>query len=140
MQIIVEVSRGHPYTIQLLGYHSWKGAFEADRAPRVEAEHARAAVHEAEWVELEQIVKPIWTGLSEVDRAFLAAMARDADTSAIGDIAKRPGRSANHAQHYRRRLIGAGMIGAAGRGRVRFAHHATREWLSTLGFEVGGVT
>lgn len=136
LKLMVEGSRGHPYTIQLLGYHGWEAAFESQEATKVGVEHARMAVHEAEWTEVEQIVKPVWTGLSGTDRSFVLAMARDTDDSAIADIADRLGQSTNYAQHYRRRLIDVGMIVPAGRGRVRFAYRATRRWLSTLGFDV----
>ncbi len=136
LALMTRRSRGHPYTIQLLGYHSWERAFEDQGATSIGVEHARAAIHEAERAEVEQIVKPIWTGLSEVDRFFVSAMALDTGDSAIADIADRLGRSTNYAQHYRRRLIDAGMIVPAGRGRVRLAYRGTRGWLSTLGFEV----
>lgn len=136
LALMVRRSRGHPYTIQLLGYHSWETAFENQGMTQVGVEHARMAIHEAEWTELEQIVKPIWTGLSDTDRSFVLAMARDPDDSTIVDIADRLGQSTNYAQHYRRRLINAGMIVPAGRGRVRFAYRATLDWLSNLGFDV----
>lgn len=81
----------------------WERAFEDQGSTRIDVEHARAAIHEAEWAEVEQIVKPIWTGLSEVDRSFVSAMARDPGDSAIADIAERLGRSTNYA-----RTTGAG--------------------------------
>ncbi len=136
LETMVKASSGHPFTIQLLGYHSWQAAFEDQRASRIKVEHARKAVQEADLAELDQIVKPVWSGLSEMDRSFLVAMALDVDTSTIGDLATRMDRSANYVQHYRRRLIAAGMIEPAGRGVVRFVHRATRGWLSTLGYEV----
>ena len=141
LRIMVEASRGHPYTIQLLGYHGWEMAF-ADPAGRetswIEVEHARAGALEAEQAEIEQIVKPIWTGLSEVDRSFLVAMARDDGESSIREVAYRLGGSTNYAQHYRRRLVHAGMIEPAGRGRIRFVHRGTHDWLPTLGFDIEG--
>ena len=136
LALMVPRTRGHPYTIQLLGYHSWETAFESQGAARIGIEHARTAISEAEWAELEQVVKPIWTGLSDTDRSFVLAMALDTGDSAIVDIADRLGRSANYAQHYRRRLIDAGMIVPSGRGRVRFTYPITLGWLSSLGFEV----
>lgn len=138
LRVMVEASLGHPYTIQLLGYHGWEMAFaDPARSSRIEVEHARAGALEAEQAEIEQIVKPIWTGLSEVDRSFLVAMARDDKVSSIGDIAERLGQSTNYAQHYRGRLIRAGIIAPAGRGRIRFVYGGTRDWLSNLGFDVG---
>ncbi|MYA38056.1 MAG: AAA family ATPase [Acidimicrobiia bacterium] len=138
LQVMVKASRGHPFTIQLLGYHGWEEAFGGRRASRIKVEHARSAAYEAGWAELEQIVKPIWAGLSEMDRSFLVAMARDDGPSSVGEIARRLDRSANYAQNYRRRLIAAGMITSAGRGKVRFLHHGTAEWLTTLDYHPGG--
>ena len=78
---------------------------------------------------LDQIVKPIWSSLSAMDRSFLQAMSVDDDDSEISQIADRIGRSPNFAQTYRRRLIDAGAIEPASRGKVRFAHQSLRPWL-----------
>ncbi len=126
LELAVEASGGHPFTIQLLGYNTWEMA-----APhhRITEKHAQAGVLEAEQVVLEQIIKPIWSGLSSMDRTFLEAMSLDDTDSDINQIAERIGRSPNYSQTYRRRLIDAGVIEAAGRGRVRFSHTSLRSWL-----------
>lgn len=56
-------------------------------------------------------------------------MARDDGDSRLADIAARLEVDVNYAGVYRHRLLGAGMIVATGKGRIDFAHHATREWL-----------
>ena len=124
---------------QIGGYHGWDEAFTDPAAPevqRIKVEHARAGTLKAERAELEQIVKPIWNGLSDMDRSFLIAMIQDDRGSSIRDIARRLGRSTNYAQHYRYRLINAGVISPAGRGKIRFVHSCTRDWLSTLGYDI----
>ena len=73
-----------------------------------------------------------------MDRSFLVAMSADEGPSSIGRIADRMGRSPNYAQHYRRRLIKAGIIVAAGRGKLRFIHPVTRRWLRTLDHDPAG--
>jgi hypothetical protein len=56
-------------------------------------------------------------------------MARDDRESRLTDIAERLGVGTKYAGVYRRRLIRAGMVVATGKGRIDFAHHATRDWL-----------
>ena len=75
------------------------------------------------------VLGPIWKGLSDMDRNFLLAMAQDDGESRIADIADRLEVSASYASVYRQRLIRAGMIVSAGRGRIDVGSHATRSWL-----------
>lgn len=126
LELAVNASGGHPFTIQLLGYHSWEMA-APDR--HITVRHAKAGILEAEQAVLDQIVKPIWSGLSAIDRSFLQAMSVDDADSEINTIADRIKRSPNYAQTYRRRLIDAGAIEPAGRGKVRFTHQSLRPWL-----------
>lgn len=126
LEQLVGASGGHPFTIQLLGYHSWEMAAPA---AQIDAKHAAAGVLEAEYALLEQIVKPIWSGLSDMDRAFLLAMSLDDTDSETSSVARRLRRSPNYAQTYRRRLIDAGAIEPAGRGVIRFSYPQMRPWL-----------
>ena len=126
LELVVDASGGHPFTIQLLGYHSWEMA-ASDR--HIMLKHAQAGAIEAEQAVLDQIVKPIWSSLSDMDRSFLHAMAIDDGNSEINQVAGRIGRSPNFAQTYRRRLIDAGAIEPASRGKVRFTHQSLRPWL-----------
>ena len=128
LAMAVDASGGHPFTIQLLGYHSWEMA-GANR--RIAAKHVKAGIFEAEQSVLEQIVKPIWNRLSDMDRVFLQAMSQDEAVSQLVAIEDRIGRSSDYVQTYRRRLIEAGAIEPAGRGKVRFTHEAMRNWLHT---------
>ena len=56
-------------------------------------------------------------------------MACDDGASAMAEIAARMGVTPDYAQKYRRRLIDAGVVEAAGRGRVTFAVPLLRERL-----------
>lgn len=126
LKFLVDASAGHPFTIQLLGYHSWEAA-----APgvHINSTHAAVGVMEADHAMLEQIVKPIWNSLSAMDRSFLWAMSLDDADSEMSSIAERIQRSPNFAQTYRRRLIDAGAIEPAERGKVRFSYQQMRPWL-----------
>ena len=89
----------------------------------------RTGIREAERRLGRLVLAPIWKNLSDTDRRFLLAMARDDGTSLLSDIADRLGVKANYTSVYRRRLIKAGMISPAGRGCVEFTHPAARQWL-----------
>ena len=62
--------------------------------------------------------------LSDQDAAFLNAMAEDEGVSSISTVAD--------AQKYRRRLIDAGIVETAGRGKVAFAVPLLPEYLKEL--------
>lgn len=125
LAIAVRATGGYPFMIQLVGYQVWRKAsgdhigVEAARAG-VDAARARlgSLVHETALAEL-----------SDIDRAFLAAMARDDGPSRLADIAGRLGKTPNYVSVYRARLIQAGMIAAAGRGKVDFAIPFLREYI-----------
>jgi len=98
-------------------------------AAQINATHAAAGALEADHAMLEQIVKPIWSGLSDMERAFLSALSLDDTDSETTRVARRLQRSPNYAQTYRRRLIDAGAVEPAGRGKVRFSYPQMRPWL-----------
>ena len=74
--------------------------------------------------------------LSGQDIAFLQAMARDNGSSRMSDIAGRMKQSPDYAQKYRKRLIDAGVISAAGHGYVTFAIPYMREHLRKMAFDL----
>lgn len=115
---------GYPYMIQLVGFYAWQMR-EDPRAP-ISAVNVRAGAIVAEAAMVEQIAGPIWNRLSPMDRRFLVAMLEDEPDSALVDIAGRLGRSLQYARTYRRRLISAGAISPASKGRVRFRHNALK--------------
>lgn len=110
--------------IQLVGFHAWR--FSGDLPGPISLPTVQAAIAEAEHTMVEQIAGPVWNRLSPMDKRFLAAMLHDDTDSALGDVAHRIGRSIQYARTYRSRLVEAGAIENAGRGRVRFRHRAMR--------------
>lgn len=105
----------------------WKAAHNP--AAGITADETTTGVAEAERRIGRLVFAPTWKSLSDVDRRFLLAMARDDASSPLATIANRLGVDTNYAGVYRHRLIGAGMVSPAGRGRVDFTHHATRGWI-----------
>lgn len=77
--------------------------------------------------------EPALSGRSDVDRAFLAAMAVDTGPSRIADIAQRLGVNTTYAGQYRLRLMSAELITPAGHGQVRFELPYLREYLLQAG-------
>ena len=123
----VEASSGYAFMIQLVGFHSWEAS--SDPAAGITADEVSDGIARAQRRITRLVLDPTWRGLSEVDRRFLLAMAKDDGHSRVADIAERLGVDTNYAGVYRQRLIRAGMIMAAGRGRIDLAHHSAREWL-----------
>lgn len=73
--------------------------------------------------------EPALGALSDIDKSFLVAMAKDDGKSKMADIQERLGVDVNYASHYRLRLIAAELIESAGHGRVDFAMPYLREYL-----------
>ena len=125
LQAAAEATGGYPFLIQLVGYHVWRlskesGVTDDTLLRGVEAARRRLG---------SMVLATTLADLSEVDRTFLLKMAADDGPSAIADIAARMGQSTKYAGVYRKRLMDAGVIRPAGRGRVRFAVPHLAEYL-----------
>ena len=118
LQAAVAAARGYPFLLQLLGQHSWR----VDRAAgEITAGHVNEAIAKAR-ADMGRLVHDIALDeVSDVDRAYLAAMAADTDRSATREVANRLGVSADYANVYRTRLIAAELIEERGRGYVGYA-------------------
>lgn len=125
----VAATSGYAFMVQLVGFHSWAAA--SDPPSSIGAAEVTTGISEAQRRIGRLVLAPTWKGLSDVDRRFLLAMAQDDGQSRMADVADRLGVDANYASVYRQRLIRAGMIVSAGRGRIDLAHHAARQWLRT---------
>jgi hypothetical protein len=113
----VDAARGYPFLLQLLGQHSWR----VDRAAtEITPAHVREAINRAR-ADMGRLVHDIALDeVSDVDRAYLAAMAVDAGRSSTRQIADRLGVSPDYANVYRRRLIDAELVEERGRGYVGY--------------------
>jgi hypothetical protein len=135
LNLAVSATSGYAFMVQLVGFYTWKAS--ARPALRVTVADVTSGITEAEKRIGRLILEPTWKALSDVDRRFLLAMARDDGPSALTSIATRLDCDTKYAGVYRHRLIKAGMILASQRGKVDFAHHATREWLRAEAAYVG---
>ncbi len=125
----VAATSGYAFMVQLVGFHSW--AVAPEPPARIGVVEVATGVSEAQRRIGRLVLAPTWKGLSEVDRSFLLAMAQDDGESRMADVSDRLGVDAGYASVYRKRLIRAGMIVSAGRGRIDLAHHAARQWIRT---------
>ena len=123
----VSATGGYAFMVQLVGFHAWKAA--ADPSAGITAEETARGITEAERRIGRLVLNPTWRGLSDVDRRFLIAMARDDASSKLAEIAARLRVTKGYAGVYRHRLIKAGMVIAAGKGRIDFAHPVARDWI-----------
>ncbi|RRD36719.1 ATP-binding protein [Leucobacter sp. OH2974_COT-288] len=119
---------GYPFMIQLIGSQ----AFRTATSKHVTMQLAETAVTTAKRRLNKLVHEPSLADLSDVDRAFLQAMAHDDGPSKISDIANRLGQSPQYTNNYRKRLIDAEMILTAGSGKVTFALPHLREYLREL--------
>jgi hypothetical protein len=121
-----DATRGFPFMIQLVGYHSWR---QNPGRKAITVDDVIAGADAARRRVGRLVIEPALNDLSAVDRTFLLRMAVDDGPSRMGDIAQRMGTDANYASQYRLRLLGAGLIESAGHGLIDFALPGQREWL-----------
>ncbi|WP_419839275.1 AAA family ATPase [Candidatus Poriferisodalis sp.] len=114
---------GYPFMIQHIGYAAWERV-DGLASTGVSAADMAAAIDVADLAMTQQLVEPVWVGLSAKDREFAIAIATLGGVAEVRELAVRLGWSANTVNAYRRRAIDAGIAVAAGRGRLRFAHQA----------------
>ena len=126
----VAMSQGYPFLVQLVGFHAWEAASDPTEAVTLEDVVAGAEIARRQVGQL--VIAPMWTGLSDGSRRFLAAMALDDGVSRTADIAARLGVSSEYVGVYRSRLMKSGMVAPAGHGRLDFALSATRQWIRGL--------
>ncbi|MEJ6012565.1 ATP-binding protein [Corynebacterium sp. H127] len=125
LQTAMQATHGYPFLIQLIGYHSWNratdGKLDLAAAQRgIELAHAELG---------KLVLEPVLSRCTELELAFLTAMAEDDGDSKLADIIERIDRSADTASQYRRRLIDRFIIVPSGHGLLRFAIPGLRDFL-----------
>jgi len=128
LDVMIEGSEGYPFLIQLIGERAWRARPDA---PDISVDDAYIGVQSGRERLGVLVHATALATVSDVDRAFLVAMSEDDGPSRISDIQDRLGVDSNYAGQYRRRLVDAELIEAAGRGYVRFAVPYLRDYLRT---------
>lgn len=126
LQIMVDGARGYPFLLQLVGAQTWR---LRPTAPEISVEDANHGVARARRRLGTLVHEPALSTASDVDRAFLLAMAEDDGPSKMADIQQRLGVDVNYASQYRARLIANELIYSTRRGWVDFALPYLREYL-----------
>ncbi len=119
---LAAATHGHPFMVQLVGYHTWQSAYRRDGvAASVTAADIEYGIAEARERFDAIVIEPVIRHLSVAARQYLDAMSRDGDgPSSTSDIAARLAKSTTSLSSVRAKLIDAGVIEPAGRGLVRF--------------------
>lgn len=126
LQVMVHGAAGYPFLLQLVGAQTWR--LHPDAA-EVTVEDATLGVARARHRLGTLIHEPALRLASDIDKAFLLAMAHDDGPSRMADIQQRLEVGANYASQYRLRLIAAELIYPTRRGYVDFALPYLREYL-----------
>lgn len=123
---MVRASQGYPFLVQQIGDLAWR---HRPDSREIDAEAAAHGYRVARQNLGGFIFEPTLSGLSDMDREFLAAMAEDDGPSDIDAILGRLHRTPSYISVYRARLIDAGLITPAGWGKVTMALPYLREYL-----------
>jgi hypothetical protein len=119
-------TRGFPYLMQLIGYYVIQYTEEGgtvDDAIMDKVE--KAAMGDMD----DNVFKPILSPLSDNDKIFLTAMARQGETANTAKLQATLGKKGPAIQPYRKRLLEAGVIEAPRRGELVFAVPYLAEYL-----------
>lgn len=129
-RLMLRVSQGYPYLVQLLGDYAWRHSPASDE---ITLSDAQAAREQAVEVILERVISRAYEDLSEVDQFFVQAMAAEEDRAKMQTIiqnmatlAERAGRdpkviTPQYVHQYKQRLMDSGYVEKDGRGYVRFS-------------------
>lgn len=129
LTLLVGVSQGYPYLVQLAGDFAWRASGERDT---VTLDDARASYRRAIVAVERRVISRVYRDLSEVDQQFINAMAVDDGHSSVADIALRLRVSDQYVQVYKRRLIESGYVHADSRGHVTFSLPYLRDYVRAL--------
>lgn len=128
MRAAIDATNGNPFAIQFIGHEIWIA--HPDKATKVSTATFTNATDRALEAMARQIVQPIWKRLSEKDQLFMIAAAHHDEVDVpVREISQLTGQTPNSTNLYRSRLIKAGVIRAAGRGKITIIHSAMRQWI-----------
>jgi AAA+ ATPase superfamily predicted ATPase len=129
LELMVEMTRGYPYLLQLIGYYLIEFA---GISTEITTNHIELAEVSAKRDMIENIYAPVVKVLSDKDMDFLRAIAVDGSFGRISSIKNRLKVNDGLVQAYRKRLLDAGVISAKRRGEVEFTLPYFCEYLNSL--------
>lgn len=110
-------THGFPYLMQLIGYYLIQYSSEGKVTDSIMDKAEKAAMGDLE----DNVFKPILAPLSDNDKIFLRALARQGGVVTTAKLQAALGDRGPAIQPYRKRLIEAGVIEAPRRGELVFA-------------------
>ena len=125
IDMLNQASYGHPYIMQLLGYHLILNINDhvTGKKHLVTEEEAQIAIKNALFAYEQRALKPLVDELSDGERGYLVKMSECLDSDRLAEtseIARRLGVPANRISKSRAGLIDHGIIAAPERGKVMF--------------------
>ncbi|MFJ4224090.1 ATP-binding protein [Microbacterium sp. NPDC089695] len=130
IRMAAEATGGYPFLIQLVGYHLWQVAESTDRP--LASDDVEVALVAAHRRHARMVLDAALATASPKDLQFLHAMSEDDGPATTAEIGRRLGDRKNTIGNYRARLIDAGLVQPAGRGRLDFALPGLREHLRQM--------
>ena len=120
-----EASFGHPYLMQLLGYHLILEINERESGKKhsVTLNEAKGAIENARFAYAQRALKPLLEELPESDKNYLFQMSECLDSERLAsssEIAGRLGGTVGKVSKQRAHLIDHGIIASPERGKVMF--------------------
>ena len=122
----VKAVKGFPFMLQLVGYRAWR---IANGSGVVDLDSVSAAVDIARKELDQRVYDAVWFELSETDKSFLAAMARDPGPTRQSELAARLGKPTAHVSRYKKRMLQQGIIRERARGVLEFCLPGFKEYL-----------
>lgn len=120
-------TQGYPFLTQLIGDLAWKRRPDRDA---ITLDDARSAVRRSKRKMGSNIHEPSLSKLTALERSVLAAMAIDDGPSRVGELRERVGGvSRQHLNNIRIRLLDAGIVYVAARGKLDFSLPYLRDYL-----------
>jgi len=132
-----EATGGYPFLVQLVGYFVWREV--EDNAGVLTAAAAESGVERAHEWNARTVLDAAISAASARDVDFLCAMALDDGPSEVEEIGRRIGATSSLVGRYRTRLMAAGLIEAAGHGKVDFALPGLRRRIRAVSADSGPV-
>lgn len=124
--LVLDVSAGYPYFIQVFGNATWDFA----EGPPVDEDDARVGI-EAGVAELDiGFYGSRWERATTAQRAYLVAIAEDgAEAASSAEVARRLGRRPSGVSAIRDQLIKKGLLHAPDRGTIAFTVPGLAEYI-----------
>jgi hypothetical protein len=132
LDLVVDRSGGHPYYLQLFGFHTWEAA-QKQEATTITTAHATAGLRSGR-AQLDGEFATTWAKLRPGERRYLWATAHlgGRGRAAVGEIADRLGKTPKALSVARSRLINdLGLLDAPAHGSVRFVSGEMADWVSS---------